>query len=683
MHKESSSSFSAEEVVAPGKSPQYMQLPSPVYFVRWVDERHAIIGAGGGGRRFGMANLLAIISVDSTQGPCGTSSSGNQQQRKPKKEPLPPTIPWNFVAAIDMEGNIPWCASTFLICTDTTQLARGVVGYIAVSHITCFTLVEVYECCKVNTLAMRRLACIEVPADAKNPDKKPIALVQGAVVVAHDEGGVYVYGLHSLLQRAHSTEEEKTVRRKVEKEAEAEAQNVSPSSSASGEAKDAVFETPRILQEAEPLAIWPLPARLNDLHANRFFVPKRKPGIERSRKRHHSNHMLIVALVQDKTLRITTMKLPRRHKTIYKEENGDIKEGKVTTCLVDACIFTGKDCRIPFSLMKSSMRLVQVFGVEDAAPSKAELIWLKARGLHRETGVRGLMPIASFIVVVYDVLGNQSYMLTARVASTASTRNEAFFSKDSEPESNAGKKPSNRLALQVCFAPQPSPLVKEGITSISACHHRRPCHESDAVSGEGVGTVVPSYWLAGTVEGTLAFIVHAGDGTFQTALIRPSKNKREARQFPALHREPISCVAVSQMNDVLTTDIAQNVVVSTLPFFEEPQFASSLCEKRKSVTSRMPCREGRMNFSIDDDKAVACAGGDAITAVADPTLFAGDGKEIFVRPKCVALSLFPPKQGSTSSLLPFLALAASFSVRLLVAVVIVPSIAMLIAYWFS
>ncbi|EKF33021.1 hypothetical protein MOQ_003115 [Trypanosoma cruzi marinkellei] len=681
MHKESSSSFSADEVVAPGKSPQYMQLPSPVYFVRWVDECHAIIGAGGGGRRFGMANLLAIISVDSTQGPCGTTPSGKQQQRRPQKEPLPPPIPWNFVAAIDMEGNIPWCASTFLICTDRTQLARGVVGYIAVSHITCFTLVEVYQCCKANTLAMRRLACIEVPADAKNPDKKPIALVQGAVVVAHDEGGVYIYGLHSLVQRAHSTVEEKAVRKKVEKEAKA--QNASPSSSVTGEAQDTVVETPRILQEAEPLAVWSLPARLNDLHANRFFVPKRKPGIEGSRKRHLSEHMLIVALVQDKTLRLATMKLPRRAKTIYKQENRDKNEGKDTTCLVDACMFTGKDCRVPFSLMKSSMRLVQVFGVEDVAPSKAELIWLKARRLHRETGVRGAMPIASFIVVVYDVLGNQSYMLTARVSSTAKTCNEFSFSKASEPESNAGKKPSKRLALQVCFAPQPSPLVKEGITSISACHYRRPCHECGAVSGEGVGTIVPSYWLAGTVEGTLAFIAHAGNGTFQTMLIRPSKNKREARKFPALHREPISCVAVSPINDVLTTDIAQNVVVSTLPFCEESQLASSLCDKSKDVTSHVPCREGRMNCSVNDDRAATCTGSDAITAVADPTLFAGDGKEAFMRPKCVALSLFPPKQGSTSSLLLLLSWAASFSVRLLVAVVIVPPIAMLMAYWFS
>ncbi|ESL06847.1 hypothetical protein TRSC58_05472 [Trypanosoma rangeli SC58] len=667
MNDNTSTLSSADEVIAPGKSPQYIQLPSPVYFVRWVDDHHAIIGAGGGGRRFGMVNFLALISVDTSQQLCEAPSGEKPQQKLPQKEPPPPPHPWKFVTAIDLENNIPWCASTFVVCTDAAELARGVVGHLAVSHITCFTLIEVYQCYQANSLAMRRRACIAVPSDEKNPDKKPIALVQGTLVVAHDEGGVQVYSLHSLLQRVRSPEEERGMRSKVE--TKTKTQNASPAASLYGEEQHAAVEASGIIGEAEPLAVWSLPARLNDLHANRFFVPKKGNGREKSGMRPHSDYLLIVALVQDKTLRLATMKLSRRTSTIEKEGN-KTGNGHAMTHLVDACIFTGKDCHISFPLMKSSMRLVQIFGVEDVAPTKAEESWMEARRLHCETGIRGAMPIASFIVVVYDVLGNHSCMLTARVFSTAVAASRVALSKDSETATNDAKKPSRQLKLQVCFAPQPSPLINEGVTSVSACHYRGGCDDCDTPNGEGVGTNIPSHWLAGTVEGTILSLFHTGEGKFQTLSIRPSKSKREAARFPALHREPISCVAVSKQNDVLTTDIAQNVVVSVLPLCEGPTTAPALSE-------------GRGYCLAQGDGAATRAAGAAVTGVEDLTSLANHGRELAVRPKRVALSLFPSGQGSKPSLLLPLGCTAILRAGLLVVAVVAPLIAMLAAYWFS
>ncbi|RNF21616.1 uncharacterized protein Tco025E_03457 [Trypanosoma conorhini] len=684
MSKESATSFSADEVIAPGKSPQYLQLPSPVYFARWVDERHAIVGAGGGGRRFGMANLLAIISVDTTQRRSDAPSSERPPQQPSQAVPPPPPRPWEFVAAIDLEGNIPWCASSFLACTDAAQAARGVVGYLAVSHITCFTLVEVYRCRKTNTLAMRRRACIAVPSDAKNPDKKPIALVQGALVVAHDEGGVRVYGLGSLLQRGRTPGEEQEMRGDVE--TKTEAPGASPASSEGDEEKQHdVVEAPGVIREAAPLAVWPLPSRLNDLHANRFFVPKRGKGGGKSGIRLHSDYLLMVALVQDKTLRLATMKLSRRNSATDTEEKKD-NSGHAITRLVDACTFTGRDCRIPFSLMKSSMRLVQIFGVEDVAPAKAEASWLEARRRHCEMGERGAMPIASFLVVVYDVLGNHSCILTARVSSTAAAPNEAARSKDSEPGTHAAKKPSRQLKLQVCFAPQPSPLINEGVTSISACHYCGTRHGCDALNGEGVGTIIPSYWLAATVEGTIISLFRTDEGKFHTLSIRPSRKKREAARFPALHHEPISCVAVSKKNDVLTTDIAQNVVVSVLPLFQGTPAGPALGGGRNGVTPSFPpvayCN-GRKSCPVRGDGAATRAARGAVAPVADPTAFADGGKEVAMQPKSMALSLFPIEHEYKPSLLPPLGYGALMSVRLLIVVVLAPLVAMLARYWLS
>ncbi|ORC90217.1 uncharacterized protein TM35_000092670 [Trypanosoma theileri] len=751
----STSSCSGAEVVASGKDPRFMQFPSPVYFVRWIDERHAVIGAGGGGRRFGMANLLAIIAVDtSPRQPThpfhdkqiqqrhnnnnnnnnnnsnnnnnnSNSSSSSNNKRHEHGEGELPMEPWRFVAAVEMGENIPWCASSFLPCIDEIQLSQGVVGYIAVSHVTCFTFVEVRRPFEGNGLFLRCLACVALPSDPKNPDKKPIALVQGAVVVAHDEGGVHIYSLRSFLETPTNsltdeldtspiaTREESSTRDDTTNTCEDQNKQTSKQQDTTAAA------SPQLTGKGiKPIASWALPARVNDLHANRFFVPK-KLGNHSGKTRHwyHSDYLIIAALVQDKTLRLCTMKLRRNyHKSATSygnkmiDKNSRNEKEYCNTILEDACVFTGKDCRIPFSLMKSSMRLVQLFGVEDVSPSLVDATWKKSRSLHCKEGSRGAMPIASLVVVVYDVMGNQSYMLTAQVLSTTAICDNQFLSVSTPPISDSsraispiiasemgscggatshtsGNRGFKKLALRVLFSSQPSPLVKEGVTTICPCHYQR-CGSADSAAvtvmrGQGVGTVVPSYWLAGTVEGTILSILHSDDDNFQVLSMRPSKNKYEAKQFSALHREPVSCVAVSPINDVLTSDIAQNVVVSVLPFWERLPIRLLQSSTKSGVSHGLSGvqnqKENSMTSFIPANCTLDGTTNRAMIVTSSANGVVSMGEEFSIRPKCMDLSLFPYKEKSYKLFLYWNITLQK--IQLIMAVVVLPLIAILLAYW--
>ncbi|KAH9599170.1 hypothetical protein LSM04_008479 [Trypanosoma melophagium] len=720
----SSSSHPGEEVVASGKNPRYMQFPSPVYFARWIDERHAVVGAGGGGRRFGMANLLTIIAVDTS--PRENNNSNNTNNKKYERgEGELPLRPWRFVAAIEMGEKIPWCASSFLPCVDEIQLSHGVVGYIAVSHITCFSFVEVRRVSEKDDLSLRCLACVSLPSDKKNPDKKPIALVQGALVVAHDECGVYVYSLRSFLE---VPTESVSVELNASPIATGEETLTSDFTTSACKDKNREISKQQDTTAADssqlagkgikPIASWKLPARVNDLHANRFFLPKKGSGRSGTKRRwHHSDYLIIAALVQDKTIRLCTMKLRRNlRKDATGDKNNRSKNDSqnekelCTNTLEDACVFTGNDCRIPFSLMKSSMRLVQLFGVEDVSPSAVEVIWKKSRSLHCKEGSRGAMPVAGLVVVVYDVMGNQSYMLTAQVLSTSAICDDQLLSTNipsitdssraispliasdlgscgEAMSHNSGNKEFKKLALRVQFSSQPSPLVKEGVTSISPCHYEQ-CGSADSVAptvvrGQGVGTIIPSYWLAGTVEGTLISMVHSNDGNFQMLSMRPSKDKREAKQFPALHREPVSCVAVSPINDVLTSDIAQNVVVSILPFWE--RLPNGLLQSSiKSGVSRISfCRQRQEESPTNNVIPANCAHDNKTKrekmATPSANRVVSMGKGFSIRPKSMDLLLFPLEEDSNK--LFFYWNITLQKIQLIIAVVLLPLLAILLRYW--
>nr|CCC89845.1 unnamed protein product [Trypanosoma congolense IL3000] len=636
MSSGNSPSLKAIDVVSASENTAYrMQFPSPVYFTRWIDERHAVVGAGGGGRRFGMANLLVIVAIDTTRKRADNASGVGQEDASALR-------PWCFVTAIDMESDIPWCASSFLPCTEAAQGADGVIGYLAISHITSFTLIDVRRDPETKTLTLRKHARVDLPSDQRNPDKKPIALVQGALVVAHDEEGVLVYELSSLLRRRSPDNSGETVNG-----------HDSEARSRDGEVLTAGEECSPVVVSVEPWAKWSLPGRVNDLHANRFFVPKRSISKEGAERHHHhySNYLLIAAIVQDKTLRLSVMKMQKRGKATSESVSevfgspdgkkgfgGGWDEAKpITAVIEDACVLTGRDCRIPFSMMKSSMRLVQLFGVENVEPSRSHTLWKAARRLHCEQSIRGEMPVAGIVLVAFDVVSNQSYMLSAQVVSTSASRDEGltpsssdhapFDLEEQHSVRSTGKKRLKRLALRVHFALEPSPVVKDGVTSISPCHYYQGRAEGCVERGEGVGTAIPSRWLVGTVEGTLVAVSYSADGRFQAQRSRPSKERSEANFIPALHKEPISSLAVSRLNDVLSSDIAQNVVVSVLP-----QYRS---------------REGRSSLGLDSEgnaHLVASVGSIRGREVEGGAEEAGTEEQLVL--KDVSLLLFPTFKGS-------------------------------------
>ncbi|AAZ10445.1 hypothetical protein, conserved [Trypanosoma brucei brucei TREU927] len=673
MSSEGPPSLSAADVVAAsGKAANCMQFPSPVYFTRWLDDRYAVVGAGGGGRRFGMANLLAIVSVSTLQGP-------DEDSIKAKREDQLPSRPWSFVTAIDLEGDIPWCASSFLMCNDKTKLSEGVLGYLAISHITCFTLIDVWRDPETKGLTLRRQARVSVPADPKNPDKKPIAIVQGAVVVAHDEEGILVYELSSLLRKPLSTGS-----------GELSGNEGTCGGSTPDYKQSSPGISPSLVESVEPLASWSLPARVNDLHANRFFVPKKsktKDGAKGYQR--YSDYLIIAVLVQDKTLRLSAMKLQiheRLVSTTASELAASIGGGvdwssrrsesrRVGTRLDDFCVLTGKDCRIPFSLMKSSMRIVQLFGVENVKPCVASELWRRARRLHCEEGVRGEMLVARIVLVVFNVMSNQSYMLSARVVSTSSPCDDVAATNASElpcgvvdescAANDVGRTRRRRLALRVYFSPEPSPVVNDGVTSISPCYYCRESSDGAAMRGEGVGTAIPHNWLVGTVDGALAAVSYSDNGSFQTRTLRPPKERRGAKWLPALHREPISSVAVSSLNDVLTADIAQNVVVSALPF-HECRDQSTVVSYGNGENSRRSCRAVERASDLSTSSGF---GSGVVRCNAEETL---------ALPKNKSLLLFPAPQGGMW--LMWLKSKPLITIHLVAAIVVVPLMGVLFAF---
>lgn len=756
---------SAADVVAPGELPNFLQLPSPVYCAEWVDARHVVIGAGGGGRRFGMANVLVLLAIDTaergaaaaggaarppppasstsrppaaTPQPAPAVSLTSEQQKavtaaaaanRGAGGPAPSTVPplWRFVSAVDLEGDIPWClsrylptngefalpshggggdaendkntaekptatntamgavsspsspSSTSLVSLNTPPVLRGLMGLLAVSSVAAFNVIGVRRVLVVNAqgrmgsrLCLQRFARIIVPNDTANPDKKPIALVHHVLAVAHDHNGILLYDLASLMPRALD-----------------EKGQVVP------------------VTAAIPLASWSLPARVNDLHANRINLVHAKPargprgrsnsrpargtrsrsaagstaakrngdaggsdslfttpmkaerkirgrsaasrrvdGAEKDGKDAEEtnaeleekpsavtalvlDYVLIAALVQDKTVRLGSLRLRRRFKdsrdgaSQEKEKKGEDDEdedaaagtasadGDITARfrVQEDVVLTATDCGLPFHLMKSSLRLVRLFGMENVpavAVESAHRTLTKSFLLHRQAALAaetaGEVPapmrptvLAGMLLVAYDPAGNHSFFV--RGAIEASLRAPPSSGKGSRGGTNR----YGSLRLSVQLDPVSEPVIKDAITSLSVRHDTN-VDEIDRLDENEFGAAVPEHWVVGTVDGWIAsvrYVPHpppdkhhhhrqpaatkaassssssgapqASAGAAPPPLYvidgrRPTANRRQLKEYPALHKEPVSCVAVSAWNDVVSADIAQKVAVTTLPF---------------------------------------------------------------------------------------------------------------------
>lgn len=171
---------SASDVVAVGQLPQHIQFPSPIYFSQWISESFVLLGAGGGGKRFGMANLVALLSVAESTASCGTAKAeANEQQ-----------LTWKFEDAIDIGDSIPWCSTPFTSCMIPSNQRKGahnnnggaaLFGYVAVSGMDTVSIVKVVAK-SGGALALQSGPALPLKFDENNPDKKPLAVAPCAIL---------------------------------------------------------------------------------------------------------------------------------------------------------------------------------------------------------------------------------------------------------------------------------------------------------------------------------------------------------------------------------------------------------------------------------------------------------------------------------------------------------------------
>lgn len=716
----------AADVVAVGAGPRFLQLPSPVYLAEWVSPTHVLIGAGGGGSRFGMANVLVMLSIHTEPSAVGggaaqrpvrlTAAQHKAVDIAPKKGNAGTSADglWQFVTALDLGGDVPWCSSSFLPYDDAdagegeggghfalsaAQRAglRGTVGFIALSSIRTFTLVAVD---RRPAFAMRKLAHIPVPNDPHNPDKKPLALVHHAVVVAHDDKGVLLFDLAELV----------------------------PADGASG-----------VVTDARPLAEWALPARANDLHANRINLveakaakkPKADEGIGASSgpavKALLYDFLLVAAAVQDKTVRLASFRLRRdygppsaavgaeRARRREEQEDSD-RDGEPPVPVAAAAgsappsayarprdviedpvsapfqllpggVFSAEALGLPFQPLASSFRLVRLFGLENLSPwaGAAESARRRATNFSLTARVEGAtLPAVSLLLMAYDQRNNQSYLVAVMLnAALAFVGVVPWWHDDKEDEGassatnvaplHAGpgeigavhaqphgrgkisRRRTKREHPVAVFSATPyagpSPIVKDCITCLAAAHDCTVATEcTNAIGRNPFGAALPLSWLAGTVDGYLVRIagrelsqplpqvahakgsapaapaLPAGRIAFAGAQARPDAAAGSVkRRFPALHKEPITAVAVSTQNDVLSTDLAQNVAVSAMPFTLIPPRTRRVGGKEE-VTAPAVTKQKENSLALFPPPS---AFGGAAGAIVD--LLSGDPHEVVLR----------------------------------------------------
>lgn len=588
----------ASDVVAAGRVENVLQVPSPIYTAEFTGVHHVLIGAGGGGRKFGMANIALLLRVQSLKKTAsdalqtthsgqgnGATSTIAASSSPPPTAAEPPV--WSFAAALDLGVDIPWCTSAFLpfsaaattaaspaasgSATDPEALSwterqrgvlRGLVGFVALSSITSFCLIGVYSGVEPtsHTAAtsadagdssdvavdgdahryLRLLARITVPHDEKDPDKKPIALAQNLLLVAHDEKAVRAYALTDLVGDGFEDEDAETY-------AATYAAQVKPGAALQR-------RVPRVQTSASFITEWQLPARVNDLAVNRVCIVQADGAGEASSssapcKAHLHEHLVLAALLQNKTVVLSSLRLRRK----YTSKSRNSSSGSVS--MATALTLTSADLPLPFKLLTSSLRLVRLFGWADIdahqqAEMRRRLTWQSLQ----EKGAPTHGTLCSLAVVAFNTHASESFIIHGAV--------------DVTPHGGDGSDNAAGLALRLHWSqPQPTPVLSDAITSLSACADVVPDDYQERLRRSPVGAAVPTHFIAGTVEGWVASVRwDAGERRWRSDHVRPSPLKSVAQRFPALHKEPVSCVAVSAENDVVSADIAQNVALTTLPY---------------------------------------------------------------------------------------------------------------------
>jgi hypothetical protein len=504
-------STAASTVVARGQLWNELQFPSPLYFSHWVDDTHVLVGAGGGGKRFGMANVAAVFSVDVTAGMAADS---------PGRPAVAEDDLWAFQCAVDLGADIPWCSSGFtkysesehgcLFDSSASSDSVATLGIVAISHVDSFSIVALRRDLATMALFLERIVRQSLNFDEADPDKKPIALTSGAVVVSQDDKTIAFFALCDLSTLISHSDEKSEEEKSVEK-------------------------TPA------PTCVIALPARVNDLAA--ASLP--------STAAHGCGKIVVVASVQDKLLHVIVAPTNGRH-------------GQP----VDAAQLSSASMNFPKDVTFTKSALRSVFVSES--------------GFH-------------LLLLVNHGVSGYTYATSGKLDVAA---------LDLIPLTSSQAPPAPSVPL-IDFAPTPTRLIKDGVTCFAAIPGplrpvapaaapppRTPVTKkaspvpSSSTAFPLASSGLPENWLMGTVDGRVLLVRHSSTlpdrsaPRFAVLSQRPAAGSRKERQ---LHREPISSVAVSSRNDVVTTDIAQKVVISALPCASSAARPGSSAVRRKNT----------------------------------------------------------------------------------------------------
>eukprot|EP00796_Vickermania_ingenoplastis_P000483 gene483-263_t len=509
-------------VIAEGEAPNVIQAPFPVFCAQWVDDTHVLLGAGGGSR-YGMANMMALVEVDSRA--MHTRLGKHGKPTAPGSPPLPPL--WRLVDHLLLE-DIPWCCTPLLpfnavedtadwpaerqaaACeTSPGASALGpdgaVMGFVAVSGSASFSLIAIHHNTAIaggeRKYRLHRRAVIRLPEDKTNADKKSIALLRNLVVVSHDMGDVLLFSLASLL-----TPRDPAAAAAAAAAAQARSTSGGKCNEDGNESRADVF---RVTTDAVPLARWRLGHRVNDLHANRMEMVVVSTNQGTGEKTVHLlDYVVVAALVQDKTVRVASFRLRGREKKGKKSkrrpppggEEGWEAEEDVPHMVEQACL-SGSHFRLNFKLMTSSLRLVRLFGLENVPKELAEASRVQrmeerlAAAMEQEKRVEPLeaddlagaasgpravelvaqQDVVGMVLVAYDPHDRCSFMVEAQMdavlvppssAAGTSSPGAAGGKGDAVAESKYGS-----LQLSVRLVRQPARVVEDDTISFLCPFH--------------------------------------------------------------------------------------------------------------------------------------------------------------------------------------------------------------------
>lgn len=166
----------APKVCDAGEVFNQIQFPSPIYAAVWVDDKHVVVG-GGGGARFGYANTLTLLRIDAAS-------------EQPEKL-------WTAVSSVDFNDGIVWEAAGAIPAPASLEAPRD-SRVVCVSHVDSFSVV-LYD---PTGPKLTHVCRVDIENDKENPDKKPIAALGRTAFVVQDDKSIVMFDLEQLCAAA-------------------------------------------------------------------------------------------------------------------------------------------------------------------------------------------------------------------------------------------------------------------------------------------------------------------------------------------------------------------------------------------------------------------------------------------------------------------------------------------------